>query len=148
MLHAGSQRREQVRGDANARSPCTGSIFQEKSMKLIVVAACALLIGNSVLAAESCDAQAASKKLSGAAKTSFTKKCEADAKASTASTCDEQAATKKLAGAAKTSFLKKCSTDAKATGAASTCEAQAAEKKLAGAAKNSFVKKCVADAKG
>jgi hypothetical protein len=148
MLDAGSHRREEVDGDDNARPSVLARIFKEMAMKLIIVAACALLIGNSALAAESCDAQATSKKLSGAAKTSFTKKCEADSKASAASTCDEQAATKKLAGAAKTSFLKKCSADAKATGAAATCETQAAEKKLAGAAKNSFVKKCTADAKG
>jgi hypothetical protein len=123
--------------------------FQETVMKkLIMVAACTLLIGNFAVAAESCDAQAAAKNLSGAARTSFTKKCESDAKASSASTCDDQAATRKLAGAAKTSFLKKCNADAKATGTAATCETQAAEKKLAGAAKSSFMKKCVADTKG
>ena len=56
----------------------------------------------------SCVAQATDKKLAGAAKTSFLKKCDADAAAS----CDTQAADKKLAGAAKTSFTKKCVTDA------------------------------------
>jgi hypothetical protein len=52
------------------------------------------------------------KKLAGAAKTSFMKKCEADAKPS----CEEKAIDKngkKLAGAAKTSFVKKCEADAK-----------------------------------
>jgi hypothetical protein len=48
------------------------------------------------------------KKLAGAAKTSFMKKCETDAKAG----CDAAAADKKLAGAAKTSFTKKCLSDA------------------------------------
>ena len=48
------------------------------------------------------------KKLAGAAKTSFMKKCETDAKAS----CDAAAADKKLAGAAKASFTKKCISDA------------------------------------
>jgi len=92
-----------------------------------------------------CEAKAAEKKLSGAAKTSFVKKCETDAGASASASCDAKAAEKKLAGAAKTSFVKKCEADA-GGGAAAACDAQAAEKKLAGAAKTSFTKKCVADA--
>lgn len=116
--------------------------------KLIFAVVSTLFMSNAAFAAESCDAQAAAKKLSGAAKTSFTKKCEAEAQPSTTAACEEQAATKKLAGAAKTSFIKKCDTDARAVGAASACESKASEKKLAGAAKNSFVKKCTADAKG
>lgn len=67
-----------------------------------------------------CEAKASEKKLAGAAKASFMKKCEADAK-----------------GVAKTQAV---------TTAAANCDAQAAEKKLAGAAKTSFVKKCTADA--
>ena len=55
----------------------------------------------------SCKTQATDKKFSGAALTSFMKKCETDA--STA--CDSAAAERKLAGAAKTSFTKKCVTD-------------------------------------
>ncbi len=58
--------------------------------------------------ADSCVNQAADKKLSGAAKNSFMKKCESDAKAA----CNAQAQEKKLSGAAKTSFLKKCNADA------------------------------------
>ena len=60
--------------------------------------------------AGSCAAMAADKKLAGAAKTSFMKKCESDATAA----CDAKAAEKKLAGAAKTSFTKKCVADAQA----------------------------------
>jgi len=56
----------------------------------------------------SCSVQSGEKKLAGAAKTSFMKKCETDAKAA----CDAQAGEKKLAGAAKTSFTKKCVSDA------------------------------------
>jgi len=56
----------------------------------------------------SCMATVSDKKLSGAAKTSFMKKCEADAK----DRCDAAAVDKKLAGAAKTSFTKKCISDA------------------------------------
>ena len=59
----------------------------------------------------SCKAQAAEKKLAGAALTSFTKKCERDA----ATACDASAKEKKLAGAAKTSFTKRCVSDAVGT---------------------------------
>lgn len=55
----------------------------------------------------SCMTTASDKKLAGAAKSSFMKKCETDAKAS----CDATAADKKLAGAARTSFTKKCVSD-------------------------------------
>jgi len=60
-----------------------------------------------------CDKQAAEKKLAGAAKNSFVKKCVNDAKSPAEQACDKQAAEKKLAGAAKTSFTKKCVADAK-----------------------------------
>ena len=55
----------------------------------------------------SCTASATEKKLAGAAKTSFMKKCEKDATA----TCDAAAVEKKIFGAAKTSFTKKCIKD-------------------------------------
>ena len=58
-----------------------------------------------------CASTAADKKLAGAAKTSFMKKCEADAHA----TCDAMVAEKKLVGAAKNSFTKKCMSDAVGT---------------------------------
>jgi hypothetical protein len=61
--------------------------------------------------ATTCKAQAAEKKLAGAALTSFTTKCEKDAE----TTCDASAKEKKLAGAAKTSFTKKCVSDALGT---------------------------------
>lgn len=56
----------------------------------------------------SCNAAAAEKKLAGAAKTSFLKKCEKDA----AATCEAASKEKKLHGAAKNSFEKKCVKDA------------------------------------
>jgi hypothetical protein len=65
--------------------------------------------------AATCEAQAAEKKLAGAAKNSFVQKCEKDAAAALATataTCEAQAADKKLAGAAKNSFTKKCIKDA------------------------------------
>jgi len=59
-------------------------------------------------AAPSCSASATDKKLAGAAKNSFLKKCEREASA----TCESSATDRKLAGAAKNSFLKKCVKDA------------------------------------
>jgi psiF repeat-containing protein len=80
---------------------------------VIVLVLCALAGGTLAQTATpgakpSCKAQATDKKLSGAALTSFMKKCEADA----TTACDTAAADKKLAGAAKVSFTKKCVTDA------------------------------------
>lgn len=67
-----------------------------------------LTFGCAALAqGQSCSATAADKKLAGAAKSSYLKKCQADAKAA----CEAQAAEKKLAGAAKSSFEKKCLKD-------------------------------------
>jgi hypothetical protein len=59
-------------------------------------------------ATSSCSATATDKKLAGAAKNSFLKKCEREATA----TCETSATDRKLAGAAKNSFLKKCVKDA------------------------------------
>lgn len=77
-----------------------------------LVLALALVAGASLAHAQgmasSCQAQATSKKLAGAALKSFMTKCERDAAAS----CEKSAADKKLAGAAKSSFSKKCVSDA------------------------------------
>jgi hypothetical protein len=81
--------------------------------RLLVAVAITLFANTAVFAANpSCDAQAAEKKLSGAAKSSFTKKCEKDATEAATTTCTTQATEKKLNGAAKSSFVKKCVTDA------------------------------------
>ena len=74
-----------------------------------------------------CEAQAAEKKLAGAAKNSFVKKCVTDAGGTPAAApakapdpaevCEKSAADKKLAGAAKNAHVKKCIEDAKSTGA-------------------------------
>lgn len=74
----------------------------------------AFLVCNVAGAADAtCESKAADKKLAGAAKASFMKKCERDAKAESAKNdCDAKAAEKKLKGAAKNSFTKKCVTDA------------------------------------
>uniref|UniRef100_A0A3L0X5M9 PsiF repeat-containing protein n=2 Tax=Gammaproteobacteria TaxID=1236 RepID=A0A3L0X5M9_ECOLX len=93
-----------------------------------------------------CEAQAAAKKLNGAAKTSFVGKCVKDAAGAATGECEKAAADKKLAGAAKNSFIQKCVKTDAATDKAAQCEKAAADKKLAGAAKNSFVQKCVKSA--
>ena len=98
-------------------------------IKTLALAALALCIaGASTLAYAdaSCSAQAADKKLAGAAKTSFITKCAKDS-------CDKQADDKKLSGAARTSFTTKCVKDA--TGADLTVD----RRYLPGAAK------CVSD---
>ena len=79
-------------------------------MKYLAIAALALFTatGASAQTTATCKAQAAGKKLAGAALKSFMDKCQKDA----TTTCDKSAADKKLAGAAKTSFAKKCMTDA------------------------------------
>ncbi len=65
------------------------------------------VFSTALYAAEaSCTQRADEKKLAGAARTSFLKKCEGDARAA----CEATADTKKLAGAARNSFVKKCAT--------------------------------------
>lgn len=84
------------------------------TIKQLCAAVFALGLGAGLVHAQSdCEKQAADKKLAGAAKNSFVKKCEKDAAASGASAqCEKQAADKKLAGAAKNSFVTKCVKDA------------------------------------
>lgn len=68
-----------------------------------------LAFAGSVFAQDAtCVANATEKKLAGAAKSSFLKKCEKDA----AAKCELASQEKKLAGAAKSSFSKKCVKDA------------------------------------
>ena len=108
-----------------------------------------VLLANPVFANDAaqlqCEAQAAAKKLAGAAKTSFVGKCVKDAAGAKSGECEKAAADKKLAGAAKNSFIQKCVKTGAAVDPAAKCEKAAADKKLAGAAKNSFVQKCVKD---
>ena len=74
----------------------------------------ALTAGLAHAADATCESKATEKKLAGAAKSSFIKKCEKDA-GKTA--CATAATEKKLAGAAKNSFIKKCEKDAAAPAA-------------------------------
>jgi len=78
----------------------------------LFVVAVSLVASTAAYAANpSCEAQAAEKKLAGAAKTSFVKKCDKDATEAATTACTTQATEKKLAGAAKSSFMKKCVKD-------------------------------------
>ena len=85
-----------------------------KNTAALSAVAAFVLFGTTAASAAnpSCETQAAEKKLAGAAKTSFVKKCEKDATDAATKACEGQAADKKLAGAAKTSFTKKCVKDA------------------------------------
>jgi len=75
--------------------------------RVMVVALMSAFAIGSALAQETCESKAVGKDgkaLAGAAKTSFLKKCKADA-------CEPKAVDKdgkKLSGAARNSFLKKC----------------------------------------
>lgn len=75
--------------------------------KLMVMLGLFGLCASAFATGPSCVDQAQEKKLAGAAKNSFMKKCEADTQAA----CEASALDKKLAGAAKISFIKKCVKD-------------------------------------
>ena len=77
-------------------------------IKQIVLISSLALATAAMAEGPTCNAAAAEKKLAGAAKSSFLKKCEKDAKA----TCEAASKEKKLSGAAKNSFEKKCVKDA------------------------------------
>jgi len=99
-------------------TPFSHQVRGHRMKRLLVTVALGLLLSDAALATNpQCEAQATEKKLAGAAKTSFMKKCEKDATDAAKKSCDAQATEKKLAGAAKNSFTKKCVTDA-TTGAA------------------------------
>lgn len=82
-----------------------------KTISTLAIVVCGLFAAPAFAA--DCAAQAAEKKLAGAAKTSFIKKCEKDAGAAAAVSpaCAKSATDKKLAGAAKNSHIKKCMAD-------------------------------------
>lgn len=77
----------------------------------ITFALVSTLVAGSAGAEATCEEKAAEKKLAGAAKASFMKKCVKD---TADASCQNQAFMKKLSGAAKASFVKKCVADAAA----------------------------------
>ncbi len=100
--------------------------------KTLITLIGALVLSLPAFASDSaCMTTAAQKKLAGAAKNAFIRKCQRE-------NCETMSQEKKLAGAAKNSFTKKCV----AEGLLAYCEAQATDKKLRGAAKTSFMNKC------
>jgi hypothetical protein len=93
-------------------------------MKKFALPLIAALFTVAAHASPACDSAAAEKKLAGAAKTSFLKKCERESGAATANdACASKAAEKKLAGAAKKSFVTKCVKDDNAAPAAAAASA-------------------------
>ncbi|RZI85465.1 MAG: hypothetical protein EOP38_05025 [Rubrivivax sp.] len=87
-------------------------------MRTIIAALAVVLMSGLAHAADpSCADKAAEKKLKGAAKNSFVKKCEKDTAVLVPDSCTAKAAEKKLHGAAKNSFVKKCAADAAAPAA-------------------------------
>ena len=76
--------------------------------RTILIAAAMLICVPAAFADPTCQDQATTKKLAGAALKSFMTKCERDA----AAVCEKASVEKKLAGAAKKSFEMKCVKDA------------------------------------
>ena len=76
-------------------------------MKTILFALVTLFSVNIAIAQNACEMKAADKKLNGAAKNSFVKKCEKDARAA----CENDDVSKRTNGAAKEAHIKKCLKD-------------------------------------
>jgi hypothetical protein len=75
---------------------------------VLFAAAFSLVSATAWAEGPTCTSQSTEKHLSGAAKTSFMKKCQTDM----TTACTTTATEKSLAGAAKNSFMKKCVKDA------------------------------------
>lgn len=89
--------------------------FRETTMKKTACLFLLAFAAGSALAIDDCESRAAEKKLAGAAKTSFLKKCQTDFRATPEfAACEQKAGEKKLAGAARNSFMKKCVHDTQA----------------------------------
>jgi hypothetical protein len=80
---------------------------QEGVMGRLMMAV-AIMLAAAGTASATCKSEAASKKLAGAALTSFVNKCQSDAKQK----CEAESGQRRLAGAAKDSHMKKCVADA------------------------------------
>ena len=112
------------------------TFFSMMTLGLAMATGCAFAATHAGAASgdAGCEAKAAEKKLAGAAKTSFVKKCEKDAMAAgPGAACEKSAADKKLAGAAKTSHIKKCMADGAKPAAAAEAKPAAAAPAVAAA---------------
>lgn len=111
-----------------------------KKLLSLIAVSCVMAMGLPAVAqaagAEAdCAAKSAEKKLAGAAKASFEKKCIRESAAAPSAACEKSAADKKLAGAAKNSHIKKCMADEKAGAAPAAAAAPAAKPMAAASAK-------------
>jgi hypothetical protein len=93
-----------------------------KKLLSLIAVSCVMAMGLPAVAQAAdaqadCAAKSAEKKLAGAAKASFEKKCVRDATPAPSAACAKSAADKKLSGAAKNSHIKKCMADEKAASA-------------------------------
>jgi hypothetical protein len=79
--------------------------------KPCLMAACVGLLMSTSAFAGDCAKTADEKKLAGAARASFIKKCEKDTAPTPSAACEKSATDKKLAGAARTSHIRKCMAD-------------------------------------
>jgi hypothetical protein len=112
-----------------------------KKLLSLIAVTCVMAMGLPAVAQAAdaqadCAAKSAEKKLAGAAKTSFEKKCVRDATPAPSAACAKSAADKKLSGAAKNSHIKKCTADEKmaaAPAAAAPAAATPAAKPMAAA---------------
>ena len=134
---------------ASAATAAWAALPVQTAMKNILRLGTALLAALAASVAPAadgaCEASATQKALTGAARTSFLKQCEADA---ALLVCDTQAVERKLADAARANYINKCLEDTALKNASPACDAQAVEKKLAGSSRTSFMKKCVAEKSG
>jgi hypothetical protein len=80
----------------------------EETMRTALALIALMAFATGAAADDTCKAQAAAKKLHGAAETSFVTKCQKTVKVK----CDADAKAKNLHGAAQTSFTAKCVKDA------------------------------------
>lgn len=76
----------------------------------LMLACVGLLMATNAYAGD-CAKMADEKKLAGAARASFIKKCEQDSAPAPSAACEKSANDKKLAGAARTSHIRKCMAD-------------------------------------
>lgn len=80
-------------------------------MRALIASVTLALLSTLAHAETACEAKAAEKKLAGAAKNSFVKKCEKDGAGAACAAKAVDKNGKPLAGAAKNSFVKKCEKD-------------------------------------
>lgn len=84
-------------------------------MKKMILVLSTFVAMNAAFADDACTTAAADKKLNGAAKNSFIKKCQKDSEGSARAMCEKDDVSQRTSGAAKEAHIKKCMKDASAT---------------------------------